>query len=65
MACGKPVVASRIGGLAEIVEDGKSEIFVPPENHDLLAEAIIRLLSDEALRLQISQIARQRIVAKF
>ncbi len=45
-ACGLPVVASRIGGVPEIVEEGGSGLLVDSENEVQLAEALIRLLGD-------------------
>ncbi len=60
MACGVPVVATRVGGLPEIVEDGKSGLLVPPNDPPALAEAVAGLLTNPDLlrRLQIG--ARRR-----
>ena len=44
LAAGLPTVASRVGGNAEIVQDGKSGLLVPPEDSSALAEALLRLL---------------------
>jgi N-acetyl-alpha-D-glucosaminyl L-malate synthase BshA len=46
MACGVPVVASRIGGLPEVIEEGESGILVPPDRIDEMAERAIALLRD-------------------
>lgn len=43
----KPVIATNVGGLGEMVEDGKTGLLVPPKNIDALADAIISLLKDE------------------
>jgi glycosyltransferase involved in cell wall biosynthesis len=49
----KPVVTTRIDGLMEYIEDGVTGLLVPPTNVEQLATAIIRLLSDSALRQQM------------
>src|SRR6185436_8573895 len=65
MACGAAVVASRVGGLAEVVEDGKSGILVAPGNAGELAAGIVSLIRDAARRFAIASAARQRIVENF
>ena len=42
----KPVIATNVGGLSEMVEDGKTGLLVPPKDVDALADAIISLLED-------------------
>ena len=46
----KPVVATNVGGLGEMIEDGKTGMLVPPKDVDSLADAIISLLANESLR---------------
>ena len=46
-ASGLPVIASRVGGIPSLIEDGKTGILVEPENPDGLAEAIIKLFNDK------------------
>lgn len=53
MAAGKAVVASRVGGVPEIVIDGETGILVPPANPDALAAGIARLATDESLRTRL------------
>jgi glycosyltransferase involved in cell wall biosynthesis len=65
MASGVPVVTSRIAGLPEVVEHGRTGILVPPGNAEALAEAIVRLLEDENLRRSMGQAGRQRVLQHF
>ncbi|MFN3477629.1 MAG: glycosyltransferase, partial [Candidatus Methylomirabilales bacterium] len=53
MAAGVPVVASKVEGIQEIIEDGKTGILVPPGNAQLLARAILGFLEDPHLRAEI------------
>jgi D-inositol-3-phosphate glycosyltransferase len=50
MACGTPVIASDVGGLAFLVKDGRTGYRVPARDHAGLADRILRLLDDDALR---------------
>jgi glycosyltransferase involved in cell wall biosynthesis len=52
MASGLPLVATRVGGNVESVVDGYNGFLVPPKNQNVLAEAILKILSDENLELQ-------------
>ena len=54
MASGKPVVASRVGGLAEMLTDGETALLVPVEDADALAAALTRLRNDPALRARLA-----------
>lgn len=65
MACGKPVVASRVGGIVDLVEDGVTGFLVPPADAKALAGAIIKLLKDKQLREKMGQEARRIIDEKF
>ena len=65
MACGVPCVASRVGGIPEVVEDGKSGYLVPPGDPAALASAIEALLDDDQMRISCSRRARQRAIEKF
>jgi D-inositol-3-phosphate glycosyltransferase len=60
MACGTPVVATRVGGLQTVVEDGESGLLVPPGDHAALAEAIEQVLMDHRLRMHLAHGARER-----
>jgi glycosyltransferase involved in cell wall biosynthesis len=60
MSCGRPVVASRSGGLAEIVEDGRTGYLVPPGDHLRLAQRLAWLLLNERVRRTLGGAARKR-----
>jgi glycosyltransferase involved in cell wall biosynthesis len=60
MAGGTPVIASRTGGIPEIVVDGESGILVPPGDPLALRQAIERLLQDADLRERMGQAAKRR-----
>lgn len=57
MACGTPVVASQVGGLAFLVQDGVTGYTVPSEDQDALCEKMTLLLEDESLRLKMGTAA--------
>jgi glycosyltransferase involved in cell wall biosynthesis len=65
MACQVPVVASRVGGMTEIVEEGKTGLLVKSGNAPELAEAILRILSDDDLRKKMRNTGRERAVDLF
>ncbi len=65
MACRVPVVASDVGGIYSVVEDGRTGYLVPPSNPAQLAAAICRLLKDEGLREKFGQAARKTVEDKF
>lgn len=65
MGAGLPVVATRVGGLGEVVEDHSQGILVPAEDSQELAKAILELLRDPALRSRLGGNARQRIEERY
>lgn len=58
-AFGKPVVATHVGGLPDVVIDGQTGLLVPPGDAHRLAEAIITLLKDASLRRKMGQQAQE------
>jgi glycosyltransferase involved in cell wall biosynthesis len=60
MATALPVVAFRVGGVAEHVQDGEHGLLVPAGDVAALAERILRLVEDEPLRLRLGSAARER-----
>jgi glycosyltransferase involved in cell wall biosynthesis len=65
MATALPVVASRVGGIPEVVTDGESGLLVPPGEVGPLVTALRRLADDEALRRRLGAAARAAIEARF
>jgi glycosyltransferase involved in cell wall biosynthesis len=65
MAAGVPVVATRIAGVAELVEDGVSGYLVPPADSQSLSDRIVQLLADGDLRSRLGQAGRQKVEQDF
>jgi glycosyltransferase involved in cell wall biosynthesis len=62
---GRAVVASRVGGIPEVVVDGETGLLVPADDPPALAEALLLLLGDPALRRRLAASARTRALASF
>jgi len=65
MVLGKPVIAARVGGIVDVVEDGKTGILIPPGDSTALAKAMITLLENGDLRIMMGKAGRSKIDAKF
>jgi glycosyltransferase involved in cell wall biosynthesis len=65
MAHGRPVVASAVGGLRDLVVDGETGLLVPPGDVPLLRAALERLLGDRELRERLGRAGRERARASF
>lgn len=65
MLAALPVVSTRVGGVAEIVEDGTTGMLAAAEDDAALAEHVLRLADDPALRKQMGERGRQRALAMF
>jgi sugar transferase (PEP-CTERM/EpsH1 system associated) len=65
MACGLPVVATRVGGLAEVVRDGVTGLLVPPADPAALAQAVLRIGRDPERGLRMGRAGRERVEQHF
>jgi N-acetyl-alpha-D-glucosaminyl L-malate synthase BshA len=65
MACEVPVVASRVGGLHEVVEDGVTGFLHPPEDLAGMAASGVKLLTDAALHRRLAQEGRRVVAERF
>lgn len=65
MSLGKPVIATAVGGVAEMIRDGIDGLVVPPEDPAALAAAIERLAADRGLLRRMGESARARFFEQF
>jgi len=64
-ACAKPVIASRVGGIPELIEDGKNGLLVPKGDSSSLAMAITRILQSPQLALSLGQNLQKQVLSKY
>ncbi len=65
MAAARGVIGSSAGGMAEIIEAGRSGLLVPPRSPRAIARAILSLLSDPARRIAMGRAARERVLSAY
>ena len=65
MACETPVVASRVGGIREVVVDDETGLLVPPGDPVRLGRAITKVLEDPALARRLGKAGRRRVLSQF
>lgn len=65
MAMGVPVIATDVGGPAEIIEDGRDGYLLPPREPRAWAQAVARLAEDPALRAEMGRAGRARVAREF
>jgi glycosyltransferase involved in cell wall biosynthesis len=65
MAWGKPVIGCKVGGVPEVVYEGKTGLLVDPDDEKGLESAIIRLLSDESLRTEMGKCGVELVKDEF
>jgi glycosyltransferase involved in cell wall biosynthesis len=64
-AAGLPIIASRAGGMPEVVHDGENGLLIPPGNVPALAAAMLRLLDDPGLRRRLGEAGRVLVLREF
>lgn len=65
MALSKAIVATNVGGLLEVLQDGEDTVVVEAEDEEALAEGIMRLLTSRSLRDRLGDAARQKVVSSY
>jgi len=65
MLAGRPVVATRVGGLEELLEPGSEGMLVPADDPDAIAKAVLTLAHDSALRQRLGAAGRSRALSEF
>jgi L-malate glycosyltransferase len=65
MAAGLPIVASGVGGILELIDDGRTGLLVPPGERDPLADALCRLIADPVLAGRLGDAARTEAHARY
>jgi glycosyltransferase involved in cell wall biosynthesis len=65
MAAGVPVVAAKVGGVPDLIEDGKTGLFCDPLNPSSMRSAVERMLHDSALATEIAKSAKRRALQRF
>jgi glycosyltransferase involved in cell wall biosynthesis len=62
---GKPVIASRVGGIPEIIADGETGFLVEPQDWQALARAMLKIIENPALAERMGSAAQTRVREKF
>ncbi|MFB3919119.1 MAG: glycosyltransferase family 9 protein [Candidatus Velamenicoccus archaeovorus] len=64
-AVGVPVIASRVGGVVEIIEDGRDGLLVFPKDDEAMAQAVLRLIGDPALAGRLADAGRRKVEERY
>lgn len=64
-AAGVPVVAAKVGGVVDIIDDGKTGLLVPPKDAESIANEVVRLLRDKGLAQQLAEAALAKLKSTF
>ena len=65
MACGKAVIATPVGGIADVIQDGKNGKLVPVRDVETLATVLNEMLADETMRMRLGSTGRETVINHF
>jgi glycosyltransferase involved in cell wall biosynthesis len=65
MACKKPVIATAVGGIPEIIENGVNGVLLKKNSPDIIADAIIDVLKNSQRQKTMGELARETVSCKF
>lgn len=65
MACGKPCVVTSVGGIPSVIDDGANGLMLPPEQPQVMADALARVMSDGALQASLGATARECALRRY
>ncbi|MBD2297305.1 glycosyltransferase family 4 protein [Nostoc sp. FACHB-190] len=65
MVAARGVVGSNAGGMFDMLDSGKAGLLVPPHAPDKIAEAVVELLKNPKLRMQLGRVARDRVLSEY
>jgi glycosyltransferase involved in cell wall biosynthesis len=65
MAAGKPVIATNVGGVSEVIEDRRTGFIVPPKDPEALANRILRVLTDQAVAEGLGTAGKKKVERDF
>jgi glycosyltransferase involved in cell wall biosynthesis len=65
LACEKPVVATNVGGFAEIIKNGQTGLLTEPRNPESIAEAVTHLINNRAIGIKLAKAGREEVVKRF
>jgi glycosyltransferase involved in cell wall biosynthesis len=65
MSAGLPIVASAVGGIVELIQDGRTGLLVTPGDPHALAHSLCRLMSDRALGVRLGRTACQEVQGRY
>jgi len=65
MSFGKPIVATKVGGVGEVLKENETGILIPPASAEAISEGILRLIKDHSLRERLAKRAREVVRESF